>query len=147
MPFRDHMRRTAPAAVDPPGSRGPATAPALTPPRWSGRKTAVAAALAVSFASAGTLAAAAAMPAGTGASSGAGMHGPHASGGGRDGGPQADGTGGGPQAGGRPPGAPAGAPSSDRTQGTSADSGDVARGDVPAAEDDTDAVPETGTDG
>lgn len=43
------------------------TAPAARPPRWSGRKTAVAAALALGVATAGTAAAAAAFPAGSGA--------------------------------------------------------------------------------
>ena len=45
------------------------TAPAVTPPTWSGRKTAVVAALAIGFASVGAVGAAAAMPdqaAGTG---------------------------------------------------------------------------------
>ena len=46
-----------------------ATAPAAKPPRWSGRKTAIAAALAIGFASAGTAAAATLLPAGTGAGS------------------------------------------------------------------------------
>ena len=41
---------------------GPSTAPALTPPTWSGRKTAVVAALAIGFASVGTVGAAAALP-------------------------------------------------------------------------------------
>ena len=43
----------------------PHTAPALNPPTWSGRKTAVAAALAIGFSSMGAVAAAAALPAGT----------------------------------------------------------------------------------
>ena len=50
-------------------------APALRPPRWSGKKTAVVAALAITFASAGTVGAAAAMPAGTGAERGGMGHG------------------------------------------------------------------------
>ncbi|WP_040155224.1 hypothetical protein [Mobilicoccus massiliensis] len=41
------------------------TAPAVSRPRWSGRKTAVAAALAIGVASAGTAAAATAAPAGS----------------------------------------------------------------------------------
>ena len=40
----------------------PSTAPAVTPPTWSGRKTAVVAALAIGFASVGAVGAAAAMP-------------------------------------------------------------------------------------
>lgn len=51
------------------------TAPAVKPPRWSGKKTAVAAALAITFASAGTLGAAAAMPSGTGSQAGGASHG------------------------------------------------------------------------
>lgn len=51
------------------------TAPAVRPPRWSGKKTAVAAALAITFASAGTLGAAAAMPSGTGSQAGGASHG------------------------------------------------------------------------
>lgn len=43
----------------------PGTAPALNPPTWSGRKTAVAAALAIGFSSMGAVAAAAVLPAGT----------------------------------------------------------------------------------
>lgn len=56
----------------------PATvAPAVSPPRWSGRKTAVVAALAITLTSAGTVGAAAALPQGTGASAhGGGMGGP-----------------------------------------------------------------------
>ena len=42
--------------------RPPSTAPAVTPPTWSGRKTAVVAALAIGFASVGAVGAAAAMP-------------------------------------------------------------------------------------
>ena len=52
-----------------------ATSPALRPPRWSGKKTAIVAALAISVASAGTLGATAAVPQGTGASAGSGMRG------------------------------------------------------------------------
>jgi hypothetical protein len=50
--------------VTPPSAQRPApsTAPAVTPPTWSGRKTAVAAALAIGFASVGAVGAAAAMP-------------------------------------------------------------------------------------
>ena len=49
--------------VTPPAhAAGPSTAPAVTPPTWSGRKTAVVAALAIGFASAGAIGAAAAMP-------------------------------------------------------------------------------------
>lgn len=43
----------------------PATAPALDPPRWSGRKTAIAAALAIGISSMGAVGAAAALPSGT----------------------------------------------------------------------------------
>ena len=43
----------------------PTTAPALNPPTWSGRKTAIAAALAIGISSMGAVAAAAALPAGT----------------------------------------------------------------------------------
>ncbi len=42
-----------------------ATAPAVRPPRWSGKKTAVVAALAIGVATGGTMAAAAALPAGS----------------------------------------------------------------------------------
>ena len=48
-----------PASAQPPA---PSTAPAVTPPTWSGRKTAVAAALAIGFAAVGAVGAAAAMP-------------------------------------------------------------------------------------
>ena len=50
--------------VTPPSAQRPApsTAPAVTPPTWSGRKTAVAAALAIGFASVGAVGAAAAVP-------------------------------------------------------------------------------------
>lgn len=62
---------TAPAVAGPadavpvesPGA--PDTAPALNPPTWSGRKTAIAAALAIGFSSMGAVAAAAAIPPGT----------------------------------------------------------------------------------
>jgi hypothetical protein len=43
----------------------PDTAPALNPPTWSGRKTAIAAALAIGISSMGAVAAAAALPVGT----------------------------------------------------------------------------------
>jgi hypothetical protein len=43
----------------------PTTAPALNPPTWTGRKTAIAAALAIGISSMGAVAAAAALPAGT----------------------------------------------------------------------------------
>jgi hypothetical protein len=46
----------------PPHPGEPSTAPAVTPPTWSGRKTAVVAALAIGFASVGAVGAAAAMP-------------------------------------------------------------------------------------
>ena len=46
-------------------STSPETAPALNPPTWSGRKTAIAAALAIGFSSMGAVAAAATLPAGT----------------------------------------------------------------------------------
>ena len=69
-----------PASAQPPA---PSTAPAVTPPTWSGRKTAVAAALAIGFAAVGTVGAAAAMPdqtaqngqAGTGGFPGGRFHG------------------------------------------------------------------------
>src|SRR6476469_5828760 len=50
--------------VTPPSAQRPShsTAPGVTPPTWSGRKTAVAAALAIGFASVGAVGAAAAMP-------------------------------------------------------------------------------------
>ena len=51
-----------PAAMPEP----PMTAPALSPPRWSGKKTAVAAALAIGFSSVGAVAAAATVQQGTG---------------------------------------------------------------------------------
>lgn len=58
------------------GSPPPATAPALAPPTWSGKKTAVAAALAIGFSSVGAIAAAAALPAGSqGVADGRGMPG------------------------------------------------------------------------
>jgi hypothetical protein len=44
----------------------PSTAPAITPPRWSGKKTAVAAALAIGLSSVGAVAAAAGLQQGTG---------------------------------------------------------------------------------
>ncbi len=44
----------------------PTTAPAVSPPRWSGKKTAVAAALAIGFSSVGAVAAAATVQQGTG---------------------------------------------------------------------------------
>ena len=54
------------SAPDPgPAVAMPHTAPALNPPTWSGRKTAVAAALAIGISSMGAVAAAAALPAGT----------------------------------------------------------------------------------
>ena len=56
------------AAPSDPAAAEPAvvgTAPALNPPTWSGRKTAIAAALAIGFSSMGAVAAAAALPAGT----------------------------------------------------------------------------------
>ena len=43
----------------------PTTAPALNPPTWSGRKTAIAAALAIGISSVGAVAAAVALPPGT----------------------------------------------------------------------------------
>lgn len=74
---------------------GPTSAPALSPPRWSGRKTAVAAALAIGFTSVGTVAAAAALPQGTGADTG----GPGGRGPGRFGPPTPGQEGGGPRGG------------------------------------------------
>lgn len=50
----------------------PVTAPALTPPTWSGKKTAIAAALAIGFSSVGTIGAAAALPEGLSSQSGPG---------------------------------------------------------------------------
>lgn len=52
-----------PAPVESPGA--PDTAPALNPPTWTGRKTAIAAALAIGISSMGAVAAAAALPPGT----------------------------------------------------------------------------------
>lgn len=49
-------------------ARSGSTAPAVNAPTWSGRKTAVAAALAIGLTSAGAVAAAAALPAGSGVS-------------------------------------------------------------------------------
>lgn len=46
------------------------TSPAMKPPRWSGKKTAIVAALALTVASVGTAGAAAAVPPGTGADTG-----------------------------------------------------------------------------
>lgn len=54
------------------------TAPAARPPRWSGRKTAVAAVLAIGVATAGTAAASTAFPPGAGAG---GLEGPGGRGG------------------------------------------------------------------
>ena len=51
----------------------PATAPALNPPTWSGRKTAVAAALAIGISSMGAVGAAAALPSGSASQSGPGQ--------------------------------------------------------------------------
>lgn len=53
-----------------PGFR--ASAPAVTPPTWSGKKTAIAAALAIGFSAIGAMGAAAAMPAGATSDSGPG---------------------------------------------------------------------------
>ena len=53
-----------PDGGEPPPPTVSATAPAAHPVRWSGRKTAVAAALAIGLTGAGAVAAAAAMPAG-----------------------------------------------------------------------------------
>jgi hypothetical protein len=50
----------------------PATGPALTRPTWSGKKTAVAAALAIGLSSVGTIGAAAALPEGASSESGLG---------------------------------------------------------------------------
>ena len=49
----------------PAGSAPPGSAPAVAPPVWSGRKTAIAAALAFGFASVGAVAASAVLPAGS----------------------------------------------------------------------------------
>ncbi|GAB96883.1 hypothetical protein KILIM_051_00260 [Kineosphaera limosa NBRC 100340] len=49
--------------------------PALRPPRWSGKKTAIVAALAITVASVGTAGVAAAVPQGTGADAGQGRMG------------------------------------------------------------------------
>jgi hypothetical protein len=54
-----------PAAGSAGAGSPPATAPALNPPTWTGRKTAIAAALAIGISSMGAVAAAAALPAGT----------------------------------------------------------------------------------
>lgn len=63
---------TAPTvgATTPPGPAAPqapplGSAPAVDPPVWSGKKTAIAAALAIGFASVGAIGAAAALPAGS----------------------------------------------------------------------------------
>ena len=62
----------APTAANAPASiseeawvREPDTAPALNPPVWSGRKTAIAAALAIGISSVGAIGAAAALPVGS----------------------------------------------------------------------------------
>jgi hypothetical protein len=58
--------RPGPAAPQPRAEPSPPrSAPALAPPVWSGRKTAIAAALAIGFASVGAIGAAAALPAGS----------------------------------------------------------------------------------
>ena len=58
--------QAAPATpTAPAGQVVPTTAPALNPPTWSGRKTAIAAALAIGISSVGAVAAAAALPPGT----------------------------------------------------------------------------------
>ena len=55
----------APATPASHARRAPDTAPALNPPVWSGRKTAIAAALAIGISSVGAVAAAAALPIGS----------------------------------------------------------------------------------
>ena len=62
----------APAPTPAPAPSGVAadTAPALNPPTWSGRKTAIAAALAIGISSVGAVGAAAAIPAGSTAGGG-----------------------------------------------------------------------------
>jgi hypothetical protein len=72
--------RPAPAATAPPVAAEPApssaaTAPALNPPTWSGRKTAIAAALAIGISSMGGVAAAAMLPAGSSVQDGRGFQG------------------------------------------------------------------------
>lgn len=64
----------------------PDTAPALNPPAWSGRKTAIAAALAIGFSSVGAVAAAAAVPAGSTSGGGQVQQGGFGPGGGQRGG-------------------------------------------------------------
>ena len=64
-----------PTPVPPPGlssTTSPATSPALRQPRWSGKKTAVVAALAIGLSSAGAITASAAVPSGSGAGNGVG---------------------------------------------------------------------------
>jgi len=56
--------RTTTMPTVPAPSRDQAPAPALAPPVWSGRKTAIAAALAIGFSSVAAIGAAAALPAG-----------------------------------------------------------------------------------
>ena len=57
----------------PPEVAGATTAPALDPPTWSGRKTAIAAALAIGISSMGGVAAAAMLPAGSSVQDGRGF--------------------------------------------------------------------------
>lgn len=66
-PSQPPHRNGRPAELPP-----PRTAPALRQPRWSGKKTAVAAALAIGLSSAGAITASAAVPSGTGAGHGVG---------------------------------------------------------------------------
>ncbi len=59
----------------PPPSTQPPTAPVLRQPRWSGKKTAVVAALAIGLSSAGAISASATVSSGTGGGIGGGMGG------------------------------------------------------------------------
>jgi hypothetical protein len=78
MPTVASPHRDPGPASDPPAAAetGPPTsAPAVTPPTWSGKKTAIAAALAIGFSTIGAIGAAAALPAGASQSDGPGGRG------------------------------------------------------------------------
>ncbi len=66
LPAEGLAAATAPTGPERAEGLAAATAPAITPPRWSGKKTAVAAALAIGLSSVGAVAAAATLPQGTG---------------------------------------------------------------------------------
>lgn len=69
------MTQEHPELPTPPPDDQPATAPVLRQPRWSGKKTAVVAALAIGLSSAGAISASAAVASGTGGGMGGRMGG------------------------------------------------------------------------